>query len=169
MANTDFDFDALTFSGEIPAKDPEPKATPKKASKSTRPVGRPSTQSKLQEVETEIGNVLKLALFPVLMRDIHEVYDENNNLVGTVSCANVYVEFDYKKGRPELTKEGTAFCEALAVIVFESPFLMKVLNAGDDMGKWLKLAMALQPAMMTVFHNHVRTRRIENAGENQVV
>lgn len=167
MSEPAFDFDQLKFTGEVP-KDPAPKEPRKSPSKSARPVGRPSTQSKIAEVEAEIGNVLKLALLPVLMKDLHYVIDENNNPTGEViSCANVFVEFDMKKGRPELTQEGKTFCEALAVIVFESPFLMKVLNAGDDMGKWLKLLMAVQPLAMTVFHNHVRMRHA-NHGENSV-
>lgn len=168
MAIPDLDFDQIKFTGDIPAElDPAPKPSKKKDDKK-RPVGRPTTQSKLQEVENEFGNILKLLLLPVLLRDQHLIYDEQGNWTGeTVSCANVYCTFDMKLGKPTLTKEGEQLTEAAAAIIFESPFLMKVLASGDDMGKWLKLAMALQPGVLTVFHNHVRMRNT-NGGQDSV-
>lgn len=169
MAESDLDFNTLVFGGGPPKKDPEPKDAQKKTSKATRPVGRPSTTSKLAEIQQELASILKLALMPALMRDMHPVYDLQGNATGEyISCASVYVEFDLKKGKPELTKDGETLCEALAVIVFDSPFLMKVINSGDTMGKWIKLAMALNPFVMTVYHNHVRMRNVSINGESAV-
>lgn len=155
------DFSSLSFTGNDVPDDPKPKTTNTTSKKS---VGRPSTASKLAEVQSELESILKLALMPVLFRDIHIVYDQFGQPTGeTISCANVYVDFDPKKATTVLTPEGKQLVEALAAIFFESEFLMKILNSGDAAGKYIKLLMALQPLGQTVFHNHIRVHRIESA------
>lgn len=160
MSELDLDLGAINF-GAGPQLDPEPKkSTPKKTA--SRPVGRPSNKSKLQDVQDEIESIMKLAFLPMLMKDVH-IIEENGQQV-FFSCANVYVEFDPAKGSV-LTTEGKRFANAMAAIVVDSPFLLKMLTMGDDFGKWLALLLAIQPFAMTVFNNHVAVKKLEKEND----
>lgn len=165
MPKDDLDFDSIKFLGEMPQPDPPPKEPSKRSTESKRPVGRPSTTAKLKEVQDEIENLLLLMLLPVLLRDSHIAVDETGQPVGEpFTCADVYCTFDMRKGKPVLTADGVKLAEAMAAIIFESPFLMKVLQSGDSWGKYLKLFMALQPGYMAVIHNHVQNRQRNYGG-----
>jgi hypothetical protein len=155
MAGDEFDFTSINF-GKNGGDDPEPKKTPfKKTGTSTgrpvgRPPGRPSKQSKLSEVQAELEQLLKFGFMPVLFKDHH--FDDAGN---QYSCADVVVEMDPAKG-VVLTDQGKQMAAAMAGIVIDSAFLMKMLDAGDIFGKYTALVMAMMPLASTVFNNHMR-------------
>lgn len=141
--DTDIDFDQIKFVGEpqVASADPKPKRT--------RGPGRPSTESKLTDVRSEIGQLIKFISFPVKMRDQHE---------DGSSCADMLIYYDEKKKKTELTVEGGNLADAMAAIVIDSPFLMKMLQSGDLFGKWGGLAMAIYPIGMAIYENHGKAR-----------
>lgn len=156
----DLDLDEINFTAPEIKQDPKPK-TPKKSTNSgvNRSVGRPSRDSKVREVSQELESMLKLANLGLMSRDLHPIFDEDDDekVVGYASCLSVYVGTN-KQMMPVLTNEGKVFCDAAADIIVDSEFLMKILDSGDKMGKYLKLFMALQPLVMTVINNHGRGR-----------
>ncbi len=158
----DFDFEKVNFGGG-PTDDPAPKSTTAKKTTS-RSVGRPSKTSKANEIRNELESIMKLALLPLFMRDIHVIEDDKGN-IEYYSCANVYLTFDEKQGTV-LTSDGKRLCEAMAAVVVDSPFLMKMLTMGDEFGKWVGLALALQPFAMTIFTNHIAHRKLDEHRED---
>jgi len=149
----EIDFSQIKFTGEPQAVSADPKP------KSTRGRGRPSNESKITDVRSEIGQLIKFTAFPIKMRDVH--YD------GT-SCGDLLIAYDDKKKKTELTQEGNNLADALTAIVVDSPFLMKMLQSGDLFGKWGGLAMALYPIGMAVYENHGHGRFNHDITESPV-
>lgn len=139
----DLDMSKIVFTGDLP-KDEPPKNPPKKSAPS-RPVGRPTNASKGNEVEKNIGDIIKMISMPLKMRDIHE---------DGSSCADVTIFYDEKDAKFKLTKEGAQLAEAMKEVVVDSEFLMKVFTGGEILGKWGGLAFALWPVASTVYTNH---------------
>lgn len=162
MSESDFKIDDIDFGPPPLQSDPQPKATPKKSG--ARSVGRPSRSTKISDVENELEGIIKLALLPVLMKDVHII--DNGDGAEYYSCANVYLYMDMKKG-PTLTPDGKKLVSAIALIVIDSPFFMKMITMGDEAGKWLALLLALQPLVMTVFNNHIGGKG-HNDGNSEV-
>jgi hypothetical protein len=154
----DLDLDKINFGAAPFPKDPAPKSQPKKSTSSRGP-GRPSKASQETEVANEIASILFMLNMTLYMRDLHQewrldpVTNEPVELLASFTCLNVYVDVD-NKGKPTTTEAGKAFCNALAAVVVDSPFLMKVLAGGDVMGKWMQLAFATYPLVQTVITNH---------------
>ncbi len=149
----EIDFSQIKFTGEPQTANADPKP------KSTRRPGRPSSESKLTDVRSEIGQLIKFTAFPVKMRDTHE---------DGSSCADMLIYYDEKKKKTELTQEGGNLADALSAIVIDSPFLMKMLQSGDLFGKWGGLAMALYPIAMAVYENHGQGRFNRDITESAV-
>lgn len=139
----DIDFSSIKFTGEPQVAEADPKP------KSGRGRGRPSNESKLSDVRNEIGQLIKFTSFPIKMRDVH---------VDGTSCADILIEYNVKTKKTELTHEGDDLADALAAIVFDSPFLMKILQSGDFFGKYGALAFALYPIASAVYENHGKGR-----------
>lgn len=154
----EIDLDKINFGGGR-QPDPKPKS-PTAKRESARSVGRPSKNAKQSELQNEIESVIKLALLPIVMRDVHVIVEEGKT-PEFFSCGNVYVEASPKEGYV-LTVEGKQLAAAMAAIVIDSPFLMKIFTMGDEFGKWVALLMALQPFAMTVYHNHITVKRTEH-------
>jgi len=141
--------------------DPQPKSNPtRKTSTNTRPVGRPSKQSRESELQKEIEGFLMLATMPLRMRDYHTwAIPENGDMI---TCADMFVEFA-KDGSLVLTAEAKQLAAAFAHVAVDNKFLSKFFDMGDDVGKWLSLAMALQPFILGFMHNHVRAKKVIDA------
>lgn len=150
---TDIDFSNIKFTGDTQVANSDPKPSAKRGR------GRPSSESKLTDVRSEIGQLIKFTAFPVKMRDAHP---------DGSSCADMLIYYDEKKKKTELTQEGSNLADALAAIVIDSPFLMKMLQSGDLFGKWGALAMALYPIGMAVYENHGKSRFNRDVTESAV-
>ena len=150
----EIDFSKIAYLGnEKMAADPEPK---KSRASSGRGPGRPSNDSKLTDVRKELGQLVKFIAMPLQMRDIHP---------DGSSCANLFIYLNEKSSKIELTPEATNFVDALAEVVFESKFLMKVLESGDLFGKYGALIMAAFPLGMGIYENHRRNPYADRTGE----
>jgi hypothetical protein len=156
MTESQINLDNIDFGAGPEKKDPPPKTNSRKST--GNPVGRPGRDAKIKELNETLKGMLFLANLGLAGRDVHEVYDDNEQFLGYTSCFSVYVELD-KNGMPKLTPAGAAFVSAAANIIIDNSFLMKVLNSADSGGKWLALAMALQPLVLTVITNHSFGRR----------
>lgn len=148
----DSELGEINFTAGMPKADETPKppigtSDPKtsKAPAKGRGVGRPSNDSKLTDVRAELAQIVKFATMPLRFRDIHED--------GT-TCADLFTEFDVKKNATTLTPQANQFVDALAPVVFESPFLMKIITGGEALGKWGGLAFATYPLVAGIYSQH---------------
>lgn len=90
------------------------------------------------------GFVLLMAL-PMMMFDHHP---------DGGTCASLYVS-PSSEGY-ELTPEAAAFAGAMAKVAEDNKYLKAFFSAGDAAGKWVALALSIQPLVMAMMNNHIR-------------
>lgn len=124
---------------EVPRPGPPPPRSRGKAAADTVPIVE--TGDLADNVK---GFVLLMAL-PMQMFDHH---------ADGSSCANLYIS--YTDEGPQLTREAAAFANSLAVVAADNKYLKAFFNAGDAAGKWVALALSVQPLVMAMMNNHMR-------------
>lgn len=152
----DLELGEITFTGDPPKEkevDPAPKPP-----RNSRSVGRPSNETKLTDVKKELAQILQFAVLPLKFRDIHED--------GT-SCADVFIDYNEETRRTTLTAAADQWVDAAAPIVFDSPFLMKVITGGEAFGKWGKFAYATYMLGMPIYQAHGGRRGHEVIDPNE--
>lgn len=101
------------------------------------------------EMAEEIQGFLMLLGMPLSMRDRHED--------GT-SCADMFIQYDPNKNKIEMTPDALAWSNAFAEIGIENKWIKRFFSMGDGASKWLTLAVATQPFVVSVLSNHPITR-----------
>lgn len=146
MTQPEFNFDEIKFSEEPKLKDPIPKSSPVKKTTRSPGAGRPTKQSKINEMQEEIEGFLMLIAMPLKMRDVHD-YETGE------SCADLFMELTPKG--VVLTDQAAKLANALAVVGVDNKYISKFFDMGDGVSKWLMLLMAVQPFVVGMYGNHV--------------
>lgn len=157
----ELNFDDIKFVDSPPnMADPPPKppkiSKPSAPTASAKPVGRPSKNSKINELQESIEGFLMLLAVPLKMRDIHD-YETRE------SCGDMFLEITSKGAG--LTPEAKELANAFATVAIDNKYLYAFFNMGDTAGKYVHLAMALQPFVLGAIHSHVRN---PNAGNSSM-
>lgn len=155
-----FDFSKIKFDDSSTVSklaDPAPKKAP--AKKTTGKLnspgpGRPTKQSRIKEMQEEIIGFMSIAALPLKMRDRHPD--------GT-SCGDMFITEEME---PTAILSDWAF--KFAVIGVDNKYISKFFDMGDDVSKYLMLAMATQPFVMGAIGYHMN-RGSNNAPHNPLV
>jgi hypothetical protein len=168
----EIDFESVKFiSPEVKEKDfldPEPKtarptksaprsASKKPPSKSAAGTGRKTAA--VGELQESIEGFLMLLALPLKMRDIHD--PETGE-----SCGDLFIEFN--EGALQVTPEARNWAHALAVVGVDNKYISAIFGMGDDVGKWMQLALASQVLFTPVISAHVGRRKNAGIGNSVV-
>jgi len=163
----DFDLGQIKFDepklvDPSPANSPAKKAAAKKVgsplgSRSSGPgPGRPTKNSRINEMAEELVGFMAVLAIPLKMRDTH---DDGS------SCADVFLSPDSMEPTAELKD----FAYKFATVGVDNKYISKFFAMGDDAGKWIMLMMSAQSLVMPIVMSHTRIGGgHENGGESLV-
>lgn len=124
------------------SQDPIPsqqKQSRKQRTETKRGPGRPSNTNVKKEIKDEVEALILLMSLPVAMRD--------------PECAGVLVQ------------QSADIADAVAAIAMKNDALRRMIMSGGDAMMYVKLATALAPVGLQVYHHHfVKTEEVESSG-----